>query len=69
MRETRELGLLLWAGLWTIAGLTALCLALVGGGLHHLLIAVVAVVLAYAPVRIDQEFEQRRQRQSVSAGD
>ncbi len=69
MQETRELGLVLWAGLWTIAGLTALCLALVGGGFQHLLVAAVAFVLAYAPIRIDHEITQRREGQRVSTSD
>lgn len=62
MQETRELGLLLWAGLWTIAGLTAWCLALVGGGLQHVLIGVVALALAYAPVGVGQLLERLRGR-------
>ncbi|GAA1749074.1 hypothetical protein [Aeromicrobium alkaliterrae] len=62
MQETRELGLLLWVGLWTIAGLTALCLALVGGGLQHVLIGLVALALAYAPFGIGQLLERLRGR-------
>ena len=60
MQETKRIGLELWIGLWAIAGLTALCLAMVGAGWHHLLIALVAFALAYAPVRIDAEIRRRR---------
>lgn len=60
MQETKRIGLELWVGLWAIAGLTALCLAMVGAGWHHLLIGVVAFALAYAPVRIGAEIRRRR---------
>lgn len=60
MQEAKRIGLELWIGLWAIAGLTALCLALVGAGWHHLLIGLVAFGLAYAPVRIRQEIRRRR---------
>ena len=60
MQETKRIGLELWIGLWAIAGLTALCLALVGAGWHHLLIGLVAFALAYAPVRIREEIRRRR---------
>ena len=60
MQETKRIGLELWIGLWAIAGLTALCLALVGAGWHHLLIGLVAFALAYAPVRIGEEIRRRR---------
>ncbi|MEG9224771.1 hypothetical protein [Aeromicrobium sp. Sec7.5] len=60
MQETKRIGLELWVGLWAIAGLTALCLAMVGAGWHHLLIGLVAFALAYAPVRIGAEVERRR---------
>lgn len=60
MQETKRIALELWVGLWAIAGLTALCLAMVGAGWHHLLIGVVAFALAYAPVRIGAEIRRRR---------
>ncbi len=61
MQEAKRIGLELWIGLWAIAGLTALCLALVGAGWHHLLIGLVAFALAYAPVRIGAEIRRRRE--------
>ena len=60
MQETKRIGLELWIGLWAIAGLTALCLAVVGAGWHHLLISLVAFALAYAPLRIGEEIRRRR---------
>ena len=77
MQETKRIGLELWVGLWAIAGLTALCLAVVGAGWHHLLISLVAFALAYAPLRIGEEIRRRRaaviladirQRQGRQAG-
>jgi len=58
-QEAKKLAILLWVGTWAIVAVTALTLVVGGWQLHHLVVLVVAVVLAGAPFGIRHVLERR----------